>query len=74
MGSLDAVSLYLCVAGALAGAETLLLMDKNTFNLAIGALSGMAASAAVFPLDTAKTRIQMATDELLVYEALSLSY
>ena len=63
VGSQDAASLYLCVAGSLAGAEPLLLMDKNTFNLAIGAFSGMVASAAVFPLDTAKTRIQMATDD-----------
>ena len=54
-------AVYLSVAGSLTGASPLILMDKNTANLAIGAVSGMVAAAVVYPIDTAKTRIQTST-------------
>ena len=54
-------AVYLSVAGSLTGASPLILMDKNTANLAIGAVSGMVAAAVVYPIDTAKTRIQTLT-------------
>ena len=50
--------LHLAVGGSLAASSPLVLVDKNTLNLALGAFSGMVATAAVFPIDTAKTKIQ----------------
>jgi len=59
--ALPDAAVYLSVAGSLTGASPLVLMDKTTANLAIGAVSGMVAAAVVFPIDTAKTRIQTST-------------
>ena len=50
--------LHLAVGGSLAASSPLVLVDKNTLNLALGAFAGMVATAAVFPIDTAKTKIQ----------------
>jgi len=53
----------LAVAGSVSSSATMLdvapkLVNENLENLIIGAFAGMVASAVVFPIDTAKTRIQ----------------
>jgi hypothetical protein len=58
----DSAALYLAVAGSLTGGAPLVLVDPSTLNLALGAFAGMVASAVVFPIDTAKTRIQASDD------------
>eukprot|EP00960_Hanusia_phi_P033018 750196-Hanusia_phi.AAC.4 len=68
MFEVDEAMISLAVAGSVSSSATLLdaapkIVNENLVNLAIGALAGMVASAVVFPIDTAKTRIQAAEGE-----------
>ena len=65
MVDMDVGMLGVAVAGSVSSSAAVLdavpkLVNENLENLIIGALAGMVASAVVFPIDTAKTRIQAA--------------